>query len=130
MAELSRHSSEAQRQCEELSSELKAQRELQEHASCRLNVESAARVELEGERDRLAAEVAVLQTASDKFHFVLKRLVLALEENENLVQALSEDLRQRSPARPGSAVNPQIEVQEQPEPSGRFLGRLVGRKRK
>lgn len=112
-----------------LGGELAAERANREKSAELLQEERAFRKQASEERDRAAAEaeglqarVAELASASKSSYRMVKTLVAALEESENLLAALTEELRSERQKNEVQAPGAQ-------PGSGGLLGRITGRKR-
>jgi len=134
--EIQRLSDESAKEIQRLSSEIAAKEAQHLESSALLERERDIRVEVERQRDKAVAasedlERRVTETASaaDKHYLTVKELVIALEEAENLVSALTEELKtQKAEAEAEAAEARQLMVQAS-QTSGGLFSRLSGRKR-
>jgi hypothetical protein len=112
-----------------LNEELALERASQERSSELLRVERAAHQQVAEERDSLQARLAGLVSASENSYRMIKTLIAALEENENLLTALAEELRsERQKNEVALGAHP-LEPAPAPPASGGLLDRITGRKR-
>lgn len=117
--------------------ELAVEQAKQKESSALLKQERETRLEAERQRDcavkeagSLGERVAELTHAAEKYYGTVKNLVAALEENENLVSALTEELR-------AERVEPDLEAHDQnpgtmqtmPASGGGLLSLIRHRKR-
>ena len=141
MEELTARAEEATKERERLSGELAAERIKQAESVALLRAERQDRIQFERERVKAVAEsetlgkrVAELTSAADQHYRTVKDLVAALAENENLVIALTEELRSQRQESEAIATALAIEAEEvraanAPSASGGgLLNRLTGRK--
>jgi Methyltransferase domain len=130
VANLTERSSEAERAVERLSTELASERERTDELSALLEAEKGARREADAQRDAAGAEAEALRATSQKHFGIIKGLIIALEENENLVSALTEELRTRDGQTQDGTIEPSPATVAPAPRSGGLLNRIGGRKRR